>query len=213
MRVFAAIPIEGELRECVTGLIRELSRRFPNCRWVRPDNLHVTLRFVGEIADDSLDEVIEFVRRCVFGALPEPIALQGNGMFWNRDRVAIWLGVQGGDWMRQIAGNLSGSVAGLPTEDRSFKAHLTLGRMRVRKKQQGEVESVMAAFEGMAEPEVRQSEVRCALYQSELSGRGARYRELWSGELGGLEGRADPPRPVAAKWNGDGSDRAAMLED
>jgi len=186
MRVFAAIPIEGELGEGVSELIRDLARRFPDCRWVRPDNLHVTLRFFGEIPDDSLDEVIEFVRRGVAGAKPEPISLSGCGMFRNRDRAAIWLGLEDVDWMKEVSEKLSGRVAGVPAELRPFKAHLTLGRMRIRKNRRGEAEAVIEAVEATALPQDSETELRCVLYQSELSERGARYRELWRACLAGL---------------------------
>ena len=186
MRVFAAIPIEGELRDGLSGLLRNLAGRAPDCRWSRPENLHVTLRFFGEVPDDSLGAIVEFVERGIAGGAPGPISVAGPGFFRNRDRVAIWIGLNDTGWMKEIAGRMSRSIAGAPAETRPFKAHLTLGRMRVRKNPRGEVDKVMKALEKERLPTVAQTESRCVLFQSELMESGARYRELWEAELVGM---------------------------
>ncbi len=186
MRVFAAIPIEGELADGLSDLLRNLSRRFPDYRWIRPENLHVTLRFFGEIEDDALEEVVGFVESGIVGAGAKPFSVAGCGMFRNRDRVAIWIGLQDAEWMTDVADRMSEAVAGVPAEPREFKAHLTLGRMRIRKNRRGELDEVMKALGEARLPEAEQTHLRCVLFQSELGESGARYRELWEADLVGL---------------------------
>ncbi len=184
MRAFVAIPIEGEIRQGLNRLLSDLKREFPGCRWVAPANLHVTLRFFGEIPNVCLAAVINYVEKGLAGAKPEPIRLGGIGQFRNRDRLVFWIGLEDAAWMSEAAGQLSGAIAGIPAEDRPFRPHLTLGRLRVFRddmKQAGRIEERVK--DGLPLPG-KQKTVRSVLYRSHLSKAGARYEELWSKELG-----------------------------
>lgn len=127
MRVFVGIPLPADARERLASLCSGL----PNARWVRPENLHVTLRFIGDIDDgrvEDLDSLLAAISSAAF-----PMTLSGVGCFERGRAVsAVWAGIEAGTAIGHLYEKVESAVvrAGFEPEHRKFKAHVTLARLR-----------------------------------------------------------------------------------
>ena len=125
-RLFTALELPDPLRQ----QLGRLSVPLPGAKWVEPENLHLTLRFAGDIdgrkARDFADELSQ-ISVPVFS-----IRLAGLGAFGGNDPHTIWAGVEAGPELENLAkaNERAARAAGLPPETRKFKAHVTLARMR-----------------------------------------------------------------------------------
>lgn len=174
IRAFVALPLPEPPRRELDGYLAACAAAAPAYRWVPPENLHLTLRFLGnrpEAALAALDRRL--------GAIESPsfeLALGGLGSFGGRSPRVLWLGLDRGG---AEAGRLAAAVeaacreAGIEAEERPFRAHLTLARARDR--EAGEVPALPAA------PAIPPwTADRFVLFRSRLGGGPARYTELGS---------------------------------
>lgn len=134
MRTFVAVELPGETRRELQDLIEQLRRSGIRAAWVRPDRMHLTLRFLGEIAEDQVVAIGEMLARGCAGRSPFECAVQGAGAFPNVRRPnVIWAGVgplEGGLGEVQALAEAAALRVGLKPENRPFRPHLTLGRIR-----------------------------------------------------------------------------------
>jgi RNA 2',3'-cyclic 3'-phosphodiesterase len=135
MRTFVAIEIPVEIRKRIQELIVALERAPVDIRWSRPESLHITLQFLGEVAPEKIGPV-----KARLETLPEfgplPIDIRGAGFFPNeRAARVLWLGIHAGPELAQLAERIGECLVplGFSKEDRPFAPHLTLGRMRTSK--------------------------------------------------------------------------------
>jgi RNA 2',3'-cyclic 3'-phosphodiesterase len=132
MRLFVALSIAAEVRESLASFLSELRRTDPKPRWVNPENLHVTLKFIGQIADERLPEIVVALQKV---ATPSQIGLEirGIGFFPNEHRPAVaWAGINASSELALSAGRIDESLAlcGVARESRPFSPHLTLARLK-----------------------------------------------------------------------------------
>lgn len=132
MRLFVALSISAQVRESLASLLSELRRADCKPRWVNPENLHVTLKFIGHIAPEELPNIFEALRKV---ATPSQIALEFRGMgFFPNDRrpTVVWAGIQASPELAALAERIDQSLAasGIPRETRPFAPHLTLARFK-----------------------------------------------------------------------------------
>jgi 2'-5' RNA ligase len=130
IRSFVALPLPDEQRARLGAYLEECARAAPGFRWVPAANLHLTLRFLGNLEPETLAAVqagLAGVRGRSF-----TVALGELGTFGSRSAPrVVWLGVRTGlDEMAELAAAIETVVqaAGVPGEDRPFRAHLTLAR-------------------------------------------------------------------------------------
>ncbi len=139
MRVFIAVEIDEAVREKAARVSRALAvalgqgRDRRSLAWVAPDNLHLTLQFLGEMDAPAL-EAVKGRLAPPFAVRPFEVALSGLGTFPRSGppRV-IWLGVgDGATSLSALYGEVDERLAGLglPRDARGFSAHLTIGRIR-----------------------------------------------------------------------------------
>ena len=136
-RIFIAI----KLPEVVIGKITEISHYFQSqtpseaLKWVETENLHLTLRFLGEITEETVGKVQSILPQAVAGQPRFTLSVEGLGMYPNvgQPRV-IWLGVKGAEPMVALHGKLETVLAriSIERENRPFNPHLTLARIRQR---------------------------------------------------------------------------------
>lgn len=132
MRTFVAIDIPEDVRHKIVDLLQVLKPTTNSVRWTRPEGLHITLKFLGELSPERIEAVktqLASVR------LHAPLSLQisGAGYFPSEHSPrVIWLGILAGPELAELAGQVEENLAavGIPKEDRPFSAHLTLGRLR-----------------------------------------------------------------------------------
>lgn len=135
MRLFVALRIPASVRENLDGLITELretasrvSDRRP--RWVRAENLHVTLKFIGEAATEKLRD-IRGALTAVHSDSPTEMKFSGLGFFPDDKRPKVlWAGIQATGNLAALAAEIDRALSaqGIPLETRAFAPHLTLAR-------------------------------------------------------------------------------------
>ena len=193
MRLFLAAALPDELLRQLEDIRTSLAAKLEGWRWVRPGSVHLTLRFLGEVAAESDRQARGTWRRVAAVARPFRVRLRGVGRFPARGRPRVlWVGVEetsAGSALRGLAAELEQAARGLgwEAEPRPFRAHLTLARGR-RGARPGEPKDA-AAWVGR---EVRVRDL--VLYRSQLDPGGARYTALESFPLGEPGGPAWPAR-------------------
>lgn len=128
MRLFVAVDIPEELRERLKPLLNLLSR-YRGIKPVEPENLHITLKFLGEVNDARAELVKDRLRKVEFD--PFTIRFRGIGFFPRPDYMrVIWVGVEG-EGIYKLAEKIEKEMRKLGfKKDREFRAHLTVGRVK-----------------------------------------------------------------------------------
>jgi len=133
MRLFAALPIPEPARSEVAGLLRHVRQGDWPVRWVHEDNLHLTLKFFGEVPPGRLDVIAEALQFAVSGSGPLPLSLTEPGVFPNlrRPRV-VWIGLSAPPALELLQDRLErrSEAIGFAPEGGPYHPHLTLGRVR-----------------------------------------------------------------------------------
>ncbi|MDP3938944.1 MAG: RNA 2',3'-cyclic phosphodiesterase [Deltaproteobacteria bacterium] len=134
-RAFVAIEIPDDLRQRCAALIDRLREHAPGVGWVRPRNLHLTLKFLGTTRPSQAERLSESLAHKAAKLSPFAVSLEGLGAFPSprRPRV-LWVGIgEGREALSNLAGKVDGAAgkAGFSRETRAFSPHLTLGRVKM----------------------------------------------------------------------------------
>jgi 2'-5' RNA ligase len=134
MRTFIAIELPKNIKDALASLQEQLKVSGADVKWVAPENIHLTLKFLGEIDDTKLNKVIKILEDTAVDKTPFQIRISSIGAFpkINFPRV-IWAGIDKGDnETKEIAKELEERIAkiGIPKEGRAFSSHITIGRLR-----------------------------------------------------------------------------------
>lgn len=134
MRTFIAIALPEQIKDTLAALEQELKKTNADVKWVTPENIHLTLKFLGEIDEKKLEKIKLILDETAKDRPGFLLGLSGVGAFpkINSPRV-IWAGVSKGEAeVRQIAGELEEKIAsvGIAKEKRPFSGHITIGRTR-----------------------------------------------------------------------------------
>ena len=135
IRTFIAIPLSHEARRQLSDAIRSLGSEIPSgVRWVDPEAIHLTLKFLGDIDPALVEDLLRAMEQAASGSLPFQLHLDGLGVFPNQRRPRVlWAGLGGDlDALGALQEKLEAAMSGLnfPRERRTFNPHLTLGRVR-----------------------------------------------------------------------------------
>lgn len=135
LRLFIAIPISAEAKRALDTLIRGLAVQAPGgVRWVRPEGIHLTVKFLGDVEPTLVNPIAEAMGRAAAGGSPFRLQLSGLGMFPSERRPRVlWAGVVGDlEALEALQGRMEAEMSALsfPRENRPFSPHLTLGRVR-----------------------------------------------------------------------------------
>lgn len=190
MRIFVALEIpasiQARLREAQERL---LDAGWRGIRWVDPERIHLTLRFCGEMAPANVHRLRSSLSP---GAPCSPFHLRvgGGGVFPPRGAPRVlWVGVGEDDRLRRLAAWVEERVvsAGLPPEDRPFRPHLTLGRVRPGRgrTRRGSARDIPASELGVMSVE------HVVLFESRLDAGAPRYQPLQRFPLLGSESARD----------------------
>lgn len=184
MRLFIAISFPDVIRQGVWDAAGELRGAGFPIRWVGPEAVHLTLKFLGEVAPPREPEVVAGIERAVDGARPFTVPLGGFGAFPSVERPrVVWLGLEPVPPLELLQHRVERSMeeVGFPLESRQFRPHITLGRVH-----KGVWARELAGFAAVLERlrYAGESEVRSVvLMESELRREGARYTVRRSVEL------------------------------
>jgi 2'-5' RNA ligase len=184
IRTFIAIELPEQIIDSISRIQERLQPYGFKVRWVRPQNIHLTLKFLGNIQKVQTEKISQAIFESAHGFAPISTAAKGIGAFPSikRPRV-IWVGLAGQIYQLQKLQKMLDeklAVNGFPKEKRKFKGHLTLGRVKNKIDPQRLLEAVkeFAGFE--SEPFVTD---KVALFKSELKPAGAVYTKLMETHL------------------------------
>ena len=189
IRTFIGVAIAEPVREQLVSLQETLRAAAKQVKWVEPQNLHLTLKFLGEVDETELYAVCKSTQQAVAESAPFSMHVAGVGAFPNarRPRV-IWSGIRdGADELTFLHDLLEEEfrAQGYPREDRAFTPHLTLGRMRQPKP----TPELAAAFDKLTIWEGGTTFVRELLVMSsQLSPQGPTYTVMGRARLAGNAG-------------------------
>ena len=134
IRCFIAVELPEEVKAGLTRLQAKLKASQLRVKWVDPYGIHLTLKFLGNVAGDRISQITEAIEEAAQGVSPFHLEIKGLGVFPNLRRVQVaWVGVSGEvDKLLQLQQRLESNLAGLgfAPELRAFTPHLTLARVR-----------------------------------------------------------------------------------
>ena len=171
-RLFVAIRPPGEIRDLLIDAMHDS----PELRWVADENLHVTLRFIGEVERPLAEDIAAALGRIHSGRFE--LGISGVGMFDQRNGGALWAGIQPKAPIAALAAKVERAcqAAGLEAERRAFHPHVTLARFGRQSRPRA------AAFierkRALTSPPFAVD--RFTLFESRLSRHGASYDEIAS---------------------------------
>jgi 2'-5' RNA ligase len=194
MRIFIALDIDDAIRERIARFLEGVRGFAPSAHWMRPESMHLTLKFIGEKPADKVDEI----KRTLAAIRCEPfdLSFRGFGFFPTAKAARVfWIGVQSGDKLAALAGAVDEATSslGIPKEDHPFSPHLTLARggghsgapgWRKGDAPNRSFRLLQEKLAAMPVPEFGTMTAReFFLYQSELMRGGSRYTKLANFDL------------------------------
>lgn len=189
IRTFIAIELPTQVQEALAITQNRLREAIAKpggeapVRWVAPQSIHLTLKFLGDVPAERIPAVTQAVTQAAKGHKPVSLILAAAGCFpdLRRPRV-IWVGLQGDlDALDRLQRAIEGALMhlGFPKEERAFTPHLTLGRLRDTATPQ-ERQALGEATRGLAVPQVAFTTEEIAVMRSDLQPTGAIYTRLAS---------------------------------
>ncbi len=134
MRTFIAIDLSEDIKGALARVQSHLIYSGSDVKWVKPDNAHLTLKFLGEVGEDRIPEIGSVLDLVGKDTAPFKISLKGIGAFPEIDYPRVlWIGIDDGkDQLKALAEKIDAGLSniGFAKESRPFVAHLTLGKVR-----------------------------------------------------------------------------------
>ena len=178
MRTFIAIEIPSEVKSALAALQDDLRRAGADVSWTRPENIHLTLRFLGEVDEKRVGEVEKV---CVTSAAkfqPFTLRLNDTGVFPNaRQPRILWAGLAGEiEKAVEMRERLNDGLAliGFEREEKDFRPHLTIGRVKSNRK----IRELLSLADARRVPASSFLVTEIVLMKSELHPAGARYTAI-----------------------------------
>ncbi len=188
IRAFIAIELPHPIQEKLGEIIKELQQRSPKAvRWVPPKNIHLTLKFLGNVSPTNLNNLTRAIKSEALRHRRMEFCVAGFGAFPNKMRPrVIWVGVAAPPELLELQRGIDRETErlGYPSEERDFSPHLTLGRVSQHATPL-EVRQVADAMAGVTVGELGVVAVReLVLFRSELQTGGAVYSPIITAPLG-----------------------------
>jgi len=184
IRAFIAVDLDDPVIEKVCHVVEILKPRITEIRWLRKENLHLTLKFLGNIAESQVEPITAALRHPLGLFSPCTISAKGLGVFpdFRRPKI-LWVGLTG-DQLVQLAAEIESALMplGFTPENRAFTPHLTIGRWREGSRP---AKNLRQEIDSLNDFEFGACAVRqIVLFQSVLKPEGASYSELRTIQLG-----------------------------
>jgi 2'-5' RNA ligase len=189
MRLFVALDVDDKIRSRIARFLDGVREFVPDARWVRPESLHVTLKFIGEKSEDEVEKIKQALSTILADAFE--MSFRGYGFFPGaRSPRVFWVGSEGGSKLTSLAASVDEALVQLhiPKEEHAFSAHLTLGRgggaSGSPRKQKSDrpnrgFQHLQEKLAALPAPEFGTMTAReFFLYQSQLSPGGSKYTKL-----------------------------------
>ena len=182
IRAFVAVPMTDEIKRAVAEIEDELREARADVKWVVPGNVHITLKFLGNVLIDTVDSLVRILAETLQGEPSFDVILAGTGTFPEGRRAprVVWIGMEEGkDRLAEIAGKIEEACSrlGFEKEARPFRPHLTIGRVR---RGAGNLDRLGERVEQVEFKPLKLRVDRVNLVRSKLSPRGPAYTVLES---------------------------------
>jgi 2'-5' RNA ligase len=188
IRAFVALELPEGVRRELAGLQKQLAEAGKGVKWVRPEGIHLTLKFLGSVEEDRIEAITQAMEAAAASCGALRLKLKGVGAFPGlaRPRV-VWVGLVGdterlGLLQRELETRLA--ALGWAPEARPFAPHLTLGRVKEPVRGKSPLAEAILRLSGV-EPEGDFEAAELVLFRSELKPGGAVYTKLRSVRLRG----------------------------
>lgn len=186
LRTFIAIELSDEVKQTIQDVEDSLKVLGCDIKWVRPEIAHLTLKFLGDVASDTIETIDRVLQESVQGLPPIQTQLTSLGIFPDirRPRV-LWIGLEDKEGrIKQLAESVETALGniGFRKEEREFKPHITIGRLRSSKN----AIQLAEAIRGFTVPAGRRQSIEnITLFKSTLTPTGPIYEVLkkFSGSL------------------------------
>ena len=134
LRTFIAVELPRDIQRILKGIQDELRKSGADVKWIQPDHIHLTLKFLGEIPEEKIEAVLKVMESSLECFAAFSFRLSHLGAFPKPENPRIiWVGVDSGEnELKRLAGVLEKNLGslGFKKEERGFAAHITLGRVR-----------------------------------------------------------------------------------
>jgi len=175
IRMFIAIELGETVKSEIQEVVEELSSRHKNASWVGPSNLHFTMKFLGDVDDSRLGEVITAIEKSLIGFQPFRLQVHGLGYFGSRRFAKVlWVGThEGREELVKLAAALDSSLSHIRKDERPPSPHITICRPK------GETLALIEDVEKMKSRDFGIMDVKSvSLKKSTLTPRGAVYEDV-----------------------------------
>ena len=186
MRLFIALPLSDDVEQFLSNIILDLKQKRGRVKWVASKNIHLTMKFLGETDESKVEAISTALKKVAGKHSSVKCTIDKIGGFPNLKRPkVIWAGLKDNiDKLEVIASDTDDEMAllGFEKENRKFKSHLTLGRV----KDAGDLYELTNYLESY---QLHPKEImfdRIVLFKSTLTPHGPIYEKLCESELGGL---------------------------
>jgi RNA 2',3'-cyclic 3'-phosphodiesterase len=189
MRLFVALDIDDPIRERIARFVEGVRNFAPDARWAKEESLHVTLKFIGEQAESSVDRIKQAL--AATAGRSTQIVFRGYGFFPTPKSARVfWIGMEAGPELTALAAEVDAKLTplGIAKEEREFTPHLTLARSSGasgapgRRKEDGPRRTfghLQEKLSALPAPDFGSMTAReFFLYQSRLSPKGSTYTKL-----------------------------------
>ncbi len=185
LRSFLAIELPTDILQRIREVQEELKSSKADVRWVSPENIHLTLKFFGNIEESQIDSIIKTIEQPVRATVPISIGVRGMGAFPSlKNPRVIWVGLtEEGNALISFQKRLDEGLwkIGFQPEDRPFHPHLTVGRLRSNR---GKDELIRGVERFRGEGFGSFLVERIVLFKSDLTPKGPIYTALREIRLG-----------------------------
>jgi 2'-5' RNA ligase len=185
LRSFLALEIPAEVQDALARYITPLQKALPktSIRWVPSHNLHLTLKFLGDVSSASLEQLTDSLKTEVAACEPFSMSVGGLGAFPNARRARIiWIGLTAPPALATLIRcvEMASTRLGYPPEGRPFSPHLTIGRV-TQNVSATDLQQIRAALEGTQVGTVGTVRVEALqVFKSDLRPTGSVYTLLYS---------------------------------
>lgn len=175
-RGFIAIDIEAFTK--IIQFENEIKNSGANVKLVEPENIHITLKFLGDTEEEHIEKIEEIMKNAVKETDSFEIQLKGAGVFPNQNYIKVmWIGIKNGEKIGDITKKIDEKISelGFKKERRGFSAHLTIARVRSAKNK----DKLMQIIEKYRDTEFANIKVNSIiLKKSELTSKGPIYTNI-----------------------------------
>lgn len=178
MRTFIAVELDKPVKESLSRLQAELKESGADVKWVFPADIHLTLKFLGEVREEKIPEIIQALKEIARSLNSFCAEINTIGAFPDtRSPRVIWAGIeQGKENLSRLAGLIEDALErlGFPKEERKFSAHITIGRVRSPKNKA----ALSEAMQQLKFDALSQTVKSVILFKSTLTPKGPIYEKL-----------------------------------